>query len=52
MCQADVFRNNPAAELFSKHHSQKAEQSDDGRGRTFYPDHSVEDTHSESNDER
>ena len=52
MCQANVSRNNPAAELFSEHHSQEAEQSDDGRGRTLYPDESVEGTHSETNEER
>jgi len=52
MCHADIFRKNPTAELFSEHHSQEAEQSDDGRGRTLYPDKSVEGTHSETNDER
>jgi hypothetical protein len=52
MCQADIFRENPTAELFFEHHSQEAEQSDDWRGWTLYPDKSVEGTHSQTNDER
>jgi len=42
MCHADIFRKNPTAELFSEHHSQEAEQSDDWRGRTLYANHSVQ----------
>jgi hypothetical protein len=41
MCHADISRNNPTAELFSEHHSQEAEQSDDWRGRTLDANHSV-----------
>ena len=42
MCHADFFRKNPTAELFSQHHSQEAEQSDDWRGGTLYANHSVQ----------
>ena len=49
MCHADIFCKNPTAELFSEHHSQKAEQRDDGRRRTLYPDESVKGTHPETN---
>jgi hypothetical protein len=42
MCHADFFCKHPTAELFSEHHSQEAEQSDDWRGRTLYANHSVQ----------
>ena len=50
MCHADIFRKNPTAELFSEHHSQEAEQSDDWRGRTLYANESVEGTYTQTND--
>jgi hypothetical protein len=43
---------NPYPQLFSEHHSQEAEQSDDWRGRTLYPDESVKNTHPETNYKR
>ena len=48
----ELFRMNPNPELLAKHHSQEAEQCDDRRWRTLHSDQSVEDTYSETNDER
>src|SRR5713226_9890129 len=42
MCETDLFRKNPATELFPEHHSQKTEQSNNGRGRAFHSDHSIQ----------
>src|ERR1700743_906007 len=52
MCHADIFRENPSAKLFSEHHSQQAEQSDDWRGRTLYANHSVQKADKQNNYKR
>jgi len=52
MCHADILRKNPTGELFSEHHSQEAEQSDDWRGRTLYANHSVQNAHKQTHNKR
>lgn len=42
MCHGDIFRKNPAAELFSEHHSQQTKESNDWRGGTLYANDSVQ----------
>jgi hypothetical protein len=42
VCETDLFCKNPAAELLPEHHSQKAEQSHNGRRRAFYADYSIQ----------
>src|SRR5580698_6175922 len=42
ICHADFLCDSPAAELFSKHHSQQTEQSDDGWSRALYSNHSIQ----------
>src|ERR1700747_520256 len=40
--EAHPFFKNPAAKLLPEHHSQKTEQSHNGRRRAFYADYSIQ----------
>jgi hypothetical protein len=42
VCETDLFCKNPATELLPEHHSQKTEQSHNGRRRAFYADYSLQ----------
>ena len=49
MRSVQLFRLNPNPELFPKHHSQEAEQGDDGRRRTLHPDQTVQNPYAQTN---
>jgi hypothetical protein len=40
--ETDLFCKNPTTELLPEHHSQKAEQSHNGRGGALYADYSIQ----------
>ena len=49
MRNVQLFRLNPNPKLFAYHHSQEAEQGDDGRRRTLHADQTVRNPYTQTN---
>src|SRR5579862_659758 len=45
----ELLRLNPYPQLFTKYHSQEAEQGDDGRRRTLHPNQTVQNPYTQTN---
>jgi len=49
MRNVQLFRLDPNPKLFAYHHSQEAEQGDDGRRRTLHADQTVQNPYTQTN---
>jgi len=49
MRNVQLFRLDPNPKLFAYHHSQEAEQGDDGRRRTLHPNQTVQNPYTQTN---
>jgi hypothetical protein len=49
MRNVQLFRLDPNPKLFAYHHSQEAQQGDDGRRRTLHPNQTVQNPYTQTN---
>jgi hypothetical protein len=49
MRNVQLFQLDQNVKLFAYHHSQEAEQGDDGRRRTLHPDQTVQNPYAQTN---